>query len=198
MSPPTSHQPSCFKLPPLPNTQTVPQTLHRIQFLVAALIVVPWSLVLLLSWAVNRWQLPWRPLGGAVWYAVDRLDRRAPRAVEWLLWAQGALSLALHVVTVGVNLGVIWVRVRVDDRANPRQRAPLRRASPNPSLIRPTACPLARPQTHAHTRTRQRPLTSIQIRSCGPTARAPSRPRSSRSTASRTTRWCVMTMNDDE
>ncbi len=42
-------------------------------------------------------------------WSVDQLDQRAPGLVEWLLWLQGLVSLALHVVTVGVNLGVIWV-----------------------------------------------------------------------------------------
>jgi hypothetical protein len=42
-------------------------------------------------------------------WAVDQLDQRAPSLVEWLLWAQGEISLGLHVITLGVNLGVIWV-----------------------------------------------------------------------------------------
>ncbi|KAF8059651.1 NLRC3 [Scenedesmus sp. PABB004] len=49
------------------------------------------------------------PLGGAFWWSVDALDRRAPGAVEWALWAMGQASLTLHVLTVGVNLGVIWI-----------------------------------------------------------------------------------------
>ena len=43
-------------------------------------------------------------------WSVDQLDQRAPSLVEWLLWAQGLVSLAMHIVTTGVNLGVIWVR----------------------------------------------------------------------------------------
>lgn len=42
-------------------------------------------------------------------WSVDQLDQRAPGLVEWLLWAQGLASLALHIITTGVNLGVIWV-----------------------------------------------------------------------------------------
>lgn len=42
-------------------------------------------------------------------WAVDQLDQRAPSLVEWMLWLQGLISLGLHVITVGVNLGVIWV-----------------------------------------------------------------------------------------
>lgn len=138
------------------------------QLLVNLLIAIPWSAVLLLSWAVNKWQMLWRPLGGALWcaasvghapscpaaaggaeqahaaacacaparvqrlapdaaaaprrrWSVDQMDQRAPGAVDWMLWAQGLVSLALHIVTVGVNLGVIWVCARA--RARARQAA---------------------------------------------------------------------------
>jgi hypothetical protein len=40
---------------------------------------------------------------------VDQLDQRAPTMVEILLWAHSILSLALHVITICVNLGAIWV-----------------------------------------------------------------------------------------
>jgi len=73
------------------------------------LIIFPWSMVLFLSWLVNKWQLPWRPIGQLIWWLVDQLDQRAPGLVEWLLWLQGLISLGLHIVTVGVNLGVVWV-----------------------------------------------------------------------------------------
>ncbi|KAI8472414.1 MAG: hypothetical protein J3K34DRAFT_519751 [Monoraphidium minutum] len=79
------------------------------RFLVNLLILFPWSCVLLLSWIVNKWQLAWRPIGGLLWWGVDQLDQRAPSLVEWLLWLQGLVSLGLHVITVGVNLGVIWI-----------------------------------------------------------------------------------------
>ncbi len=72
--------------------------------------MAPWALVLTLSWLLNKWQLLFRPLGGYVWWLVDQLDQRAPSMVEVLLWVQGTLSLALHMVTLGINLGVIWVR----------------------------------------------------------------------------------------
>jgi hypothetical protein len=41
---------------------------------------------------------------------VDRIEQRAPRAVEWVLWLWGTASLALHVAAVAGNLGVVWVR----------------------------------------------------------------------------------------
>lgn len=73
------------------------------------MIMVPWSLVLLLSFLLNKWQLLFRPLGGLLWYGVDVLDQRLPSLVEWLLWLVNQTSLTLHVLTVGINLGVIWV-----------------------------------------------------------------------------------------
>jgi len=75
------------------------------------MIMGPWSLVLLLSFLVNKWQLMFRPTGGLLWYSVDWLDQRVPSLVEWLLWLVYQISLVLHVVTVGINLGVIWVSV---------------------------------------------------------------------------------------
>lgn len=75
------------------------------------MIMGPWSLVLLLSFLVNKWQLMFRPIGGLLWYSVDWLDQRVPSLVEWLLWLVYQISLILHVVTVGINLGVIWVSV---------------------------------------------------------------------------------------
>lgn len=41
---------------------------------------------------------------------MDWLDQRVPSLVEWLLWFVYQVSLLLHVLTVGINLGVIWVR----------------------------------------------------------------------------------------
>lgn len=80
------------------------------QSLINVMILVPWSLVLLLSFLVNKWQLLFRPIGGLLWYGVDWLDQRVPALVEWLLWGVYQASLMLHVLTVGINLGVIWVR----------------------------------------------------------------------------------------
>lgn len=51
-----------------------------------------------------------RPIGGLLWYSMDWLDQRVPSLVEWLLWCVYQVSLLLHVLTVGINLGVIWVR----------------------------------------------------------------------------------------
>lgn len=42
-------------------------------------------------------------------WLVDWLDQRVPTLVEWMLWLMSQISLVLHVITVGVNLGVIWV-----------------------------------------------------------------------------------------
>lgn len=79
------------------------------QILINILIMAPWSLVLLLSFLVNKWQLLFRPVGGLLWYGIDWLDQRVPNLVEWLLWFWYQISLMLHVLTVGINLGVIWV-----------------------------------------------------------------------------------------
>jgi hypothetical protein len=38
-----------------------------VKFLVNMLIIFPWSMVLLLSWAVNKWQLLFRPIGQLIW-----------------------------------------------------------------------------------------------------------------------------------
>jgi hypothetical protein len=81
----------------------------QLQFVINVMIMVPWSLVLLLSFLLNKWQLLFRPLGGLLWYGVDVLDQRLPSLVEWLLWLVNQTSLTLHVLTVGINLGVIWV-----------------------------------------------------------------------------------------
>jgi hypothetical protein len=80
-----------------------------LQFLVNFLIIFPWTMVLALTWLLNTWQLLFRPIGGALWYAVDWLDQRMPTLVEWILWGVYQVSLMLHVVTVGIDLGVIWV-----------------------------------------------------------------------------------------
>jgi hypothetical protein len=80
------------------------------QVLINVLILFPWSLVLLLSFVVNKWQLLFRPVGGLLWWCVDWLDQRLPSLVEWLLWCVYQVSLLLHVLAVGINLGVIWVR----------------------------------------------------------------------------------------
>lgn len=79
------------------------------QLLINILIMFPWSLVLLLSFLVNKWQLLFRAVGGLLWYGIDWLDQRVPNLVEWLLWFWYQISLMLHVLTVGINLGVIWV-----------------------------------------------------------------------------------------
>lgn len=80
-----------------------------LQILINIMIMFPWSLVLLLSFLVNKWQLMFRPIGGLLWYGIDWLDQRMPSLVEWLLWFVYQISLAMHVLTVGINLGVIWV-----------------------------------------------------------------------------------------
>lgn len=80
-----------------------------LQILINILIMFPWSLVLLLSFLVNKWQLMFRPIGGLLWYSVDWLDQRLPTLVDWMLWFWYQISLTLHVLTVGINLGVIWV-----------------------------------------------------------------------------------------
>ena len=80
-----------------------------VQILINIMIMFPWSLVLLLSFLVNKWQLLFRPIGGLLWYGIDWLDQRVPSLVEWLLWFVYQISLTLHVLTVGINLGVIWV-----------------------------------------------------------------------------------------
>uniref|UniRef100_A0A383WCR9 Uncharacterized protein n=1 Tax=Tetradesmus obliquus TaxID=3088 RepID=A0A383WCR9_TETOB len=77
--------------------------------LINVLIIFPWSCVLLLSWLVNKWQLMFRPVGAAFWWCVDYFDRRLPSTVEWFLWVISQVSLILHVITVGINLGVIWI-----------------------------------------------------------------------------------------
>jgi hypothetical protein len=80
-----------------------------VQVLINVMIVIPWTLVLLLSLIVNKWQLLFRPLGSIFWSTIDYLDQRMPVAVEWLLWGINQVSLTLHIVTVGINLGVMWV-----------------------------------------------------------------------------------------
>lgn len=80
-----------------------------LQILINIMIMFPWSLVLLLSFLVNKWQLMFRPIGGLLWYGVDWLDQRLPTLVDWMLWFWYQISLTLHVLTVGINLGVIWV-----------------------------------------------------------------------------------------
>lgn len=47
-------------------------------------------------------------LAGCRWI-IDWLDQRVPTFVEWLLWLMNQISLVLHVITVAINLGVIWV-----------------------------------------------------------------------------------------
>eukprot|EP00877_Chromochloris_zofingiensis_P010645 jgi/Chrzof1/5834/Cz16g17170.t1 len=87
--------------------------------LLNVLVIFPWAYVLFLSWLVNRWQLMWRPLGGLLWWSVDQLDQRMPGLVEMLLWFHSLVSLALHVLTVGINLGVIWIMWDNGHRAVP-------------------------------------------------------------------------------
>jgi hypothetical protein len=64
---------------------------------------------------------------------VDYFDRRLPSTVEWGLWVISQVSLILHVITIGINLGVIWVRAAA---AVVRSRLPVQQpeSSKHPQL----------------------------------------------------------------
>jgi hypothetical protein len=82
------------------------------QYVVDFMTVVPWVVVLGLTWFINHWQRLWRPLNVLVYAINNRLDLSAPVILGPINWLYDTISLALHVVDCAIKLGLLKVSRR--------------------------------------------------------------------------------------
>ncbi len=81
-----------------------------LQYTAQFLTFLPWAVVRMMSWALNRWQKLWWPFAHVSGCMTEAVDRRFPRLLAWYMWAYWTFSLALHVVDVAVKLAMLKVR----------------------------------------------------------------------------------------
>jgi hypothetical protein len=79
------------------------------QYIIDFMTLIPWVMILGLSWLLNHWQRLWRPLNRLVYAINDRLDLSAPVILGPINWLYDTTSMALHVVDIAIKLGLIKV-----------------------------------------------------------------------------------------
>jgi hypothetical protein len=79
------------------------------QYVVDILTVIPWVIVLGLTWLVNQWQRLWRPVNMLVYAINGKLDLSAPVILGPINWLYDTVSLALHVADVAIKFGLLKV-----------------------------------------------------------------------------------------